>query len=179
MSAAIGKSDDAINCNLIDTRGFPCEKRPKIGRAWAIDRPVPLADLTLGNPITRRFQLQLQLLLHLYLNPDRRLHLRHHSLPRSFSGSWGCARSDCLPRGPNNVNGEGMADVLLSLKHAVVHPASPTGGYYTTGGVPAHGYAPQDYGQGLGSAPPHYTQGPAMSVNVSMNMTMNMNMHPR
>lgn len=91
--------------------------------------------------------------------------------------SWGCTRGDCVPRA-GNPNGEGVADVLLSLKHAVVHPGSPTNGYYSTGGS-AHHYV-QDYGQNLGPpvAPTHYAPGPAMSVNVSMNMTMNMNMHP-
>ena len=91
--------------------------------------------------------------------------------------SWGCTRGDCLPRS-GNVNGEGVADVLLSLKHAVVHPGSPTGGYYSNGGS-AHHYS-QDYGQNLGPpvAQSHYATGPAMSVNVSMNMTMNMNMPP-
>ncbi|XP_001602165.3 protein glass isoform X2 [Nasonia vitripennis] len=99
--------------------------------------------------------------------------------PCSGTYNWGCARGDCLPR-PGNINGEGMADVLLSLKHAVVHPASPTGGYYSTSGIPSHAYSPQDYGQNLAAAAAasHYAQAPAMSVNVSMNMTMNMNMHP-
>ena len=84
-----------------------------------------------------------------------------------------------MPR-PAGMNGEGMADVLLSLKHAVVHPASPTSGYYSTTGMTTHGYSPQEYGQTLGPVGPttHYAQTPAMSVNVSMNMTMNMNMHP-
>ncbi|KAJ8686505.1 hypothetical protein QAD02_022299 [Eretmocerus hayati] len=105
--------------------------------------------------------------------------------PCSATYNWGCARGDCMPRA-GNINGEGMADVLLSLKHAVVHPGSPTGaGYYTTGSAPAHhAYASaQDYGQSFGPGTAtvtanHYPQGPAMSVNVSMNMTMNMNMHP-
>ena len=94
-----------------------------------------------------------------------------------FLCSWGCTRGDCVPRN-GNPNGEAVADVLLSLKHAVVHPGSPTGGYYSTGG-PSHHYT-QDYGQNIGPPIPasHYTPGPAMSVNVSMNMTMNMNMHP-
>ncbi|XP_058795946.1 protein glass-like [Phymastichus coffea] len=102
--------------------------------------------------------------------------------PCSGGYNWGCARGDCMPR-PGNLNGEGMADVLLSLKHAVVHPASPTGGYYssttTTTPVSHSGYGSQDYGQNLGgpAAPTHYSQQPAMSVNVSMNMTMNMNMN--
>lgn len=93
------------------------------------------------------------------------------------SCSWGCTRGDCVPR-TGNPNGEGVADVLLSLKHAVVHPGSPTSGYYSTGGT-SHHYS-QDYGQNIGPPipPSHYTPGPAMSVNVSMNMTMNMNMHP-
>lgn len=83
-----------------------------------------------------------------------------------------------MPRS-NNGNGEGVADVLLSLKHAVVHPGSPTSGYYSTGGPSGHHYS-QDYGQNLGPTVPatHYTTAPAMSVNVSMNMTMNMNLHP-
>lgn len=90
--------------------------------------------------------------------------------------SWGCPRGDCVPRSGTG-NGEGVADVLLSLKHAVVHPGSPTGGYYASG--PPHHYS-QDYTQNLGPPVPqsHYGSGPAMSVNVSMNMTMNMNMHP-
>ncbi|XP_042867752.1 protein glass-like isoform X1 [Penaeus japonicus] len=67
--------------------------------------------------------------------------------------------------------GDHMADVLLSLKHAVVHPhqtlpsmmgGMSTGGCYTSGG-----YQDATYGS---SAPPHMF--PAMSVNVSMNMTM-------
>ncbi|XP_063992359.1 protein glass-like isoform X1 [Diachasmimorpha longicaudata] len=98
--------------------------------------------------------------------------------PCSATYNWGCTRSDCMPR-PGNPNGEGVADVLLSLKHAVVHPASPTGGYYTSP-VGNHHYG-QEYGQSLAPppvAPSHYPPGPAMSVNVSMNMTMNMNMHP-
>ncbi|KAK0165177.1 hypothetical protein PV328_003721 [Microctonus aethiopoides] len=98
--------------------------------------------------------------------------------PCSSSYNWGCTRSDCLPR-PGNPNGEGVADVLLSLKHAVVHPASPTSGYYSS--PPANHHYPQDYGQNLippPVAPNHYATGPSMSVNVSMNMTMNMNMHP-
>lgn len=80
-----------------------------------------------------------------------------------------------------------MADVLLSLKHAVVHPSSPTGGYYSSSVAPnCHGYSSphQDYGQQSYNIPAaqtiggHYAQvPPAMSVNVSMNMTMNMNMH--
>ncbi|KAH0558154.1 protein glass-like [Cotesia glomerata] len=98
--------------------------------------------------------------------------------PCSATYNWGCTRSDCVPR-PGNPNGEGVADVLLSLKHAVVHPGSPTSGYYSPSNANHH-YS-QDYGQNL--APPpvppsHYATGPAMSVNVSMNMTMNMNMHP-
>lgn len=103
-----------------------------------------------------------------------------------FARSWGCTRADCVPRNGNNVNGEGVADVLLSLKHAVVHPGSPTGGYYSPGGPSAHHYTTQDYAQSMvgGGGPTvvpssHYqTVAPAMSVNVSMNMTMNMNMHP-
>lgn len=103
----------------------------------------------------------------------------------SSSFSWGCTRGDCMPRGAGNgPNGEGVADVLLSLKHAVVHPGSPTAGYYSTGpsSTAAHHYSPQEYVQNLGpgSVPPvgaHYGAAPAMSVNVSMNMTMNMNMH--
>lgn len=91
--------------------------------------------------------------------------------------SWGCTRGECAPR-TSNTNGEGVADVLLSLKHAVVHPGSPTGGYYSTTGGSNHHYS-QDYTQNLGPPvpPTHYTSTPAMSVNVSMNMTMNMNMH--
>lgn len=90
--------------------------------------------------------------------------------------SWGCTRGECAPR-TSNANGEGVADVLLSLKHAVVHPGSPTGGYYSTAGS-SHHYS-QDYTQNLGPPvpPTHYASTPAMSVNVSMNMTMNMNMH--
>lgn len=102
-----------------------------------------------------------------------------------LSSSWGCTRGECVPRGAGNgANGEGVADVLLSLKHAVVHPGSPTAGYYSTGpaGSVTHHYSPQDYVQNLGpgTVPPvtHYGSAPAMSVNVSMNMTMNMNMHP-
>ncbi|XP_046623615.1 protein glass-like [Neodiprion virginianus] len=96
--------------------------------------------------------------------------------PCSTTYNWGCPRGDCMPR-PGTGNGEGVADVLLSLKHAVVHPGSPTGGYYAGG--PPHHYS-QDYTQNLGPPVPssHYGSGPAMSVNVSMNMTMNMNMHP-
>ncbi|CAL7938711.1 unnamed protein product [Xylocopa violacea] len=96
--------------------------------------------------------------------------------PCSGTYNWGCSRGECAPR-TSNGNGEGVADVLLSLKHAVVHPGSPTGGYYSTGG-PSHHYS-QDYTQNLGPPvpPTHYTSTPAMSVNVSMNMTMNMNMH--
>lgn len=98
------------------------------------------------------------------------------------SFSWGCSRSECVPRTNNGANGEGVADVLLSLKHAVVHPGSPTAGYYTTGpgSAAAHHYS-QDYMQNLGPSVPgpgHYgSASAAMSVNVSMNMTMNMNMH--
>ena len=94
-----------------------------------------------------------------------------------INSSWGCSRGECAPRG-GNPNGEGVADVLLSLKHAVVHPGSPTGSYYTTG-APSHHYC-QDYSQSLGPTVPqnHYASSPAMSVNVSMNMTTNMNMHP-
>ncbi|KAI4491543.1 hypothetical protein M0804_002935 [Polistes exclamans] len=99
--------------------------------------------------------------------------------PCSGTYNWGCPRGDCVPRA-NNGNGEGVADVLLSLKHAVVHPGSPTGGYYSsTGGPNTHHYT-QDYTQNLGppvGPPTHYTSAPAMSVNVSMNMTMNMNLH--
>ncbi|XP_034952067.1 protein glass-like [Chelonus insularis] len=98
--------------------------------------------------------------------------------PCSATYNWGCTRSECVPR-TTNPNGEGVADVLLSLKHAVVHPGSPTGGYYNSP-TTNHHYA-QDYGQNLAPTPvtpSHYTSGPAMSVNVSMNMTMNMNMHP-
>ncbi|XP_063612192.1 protein glass-like [Penaeus indicus] len=67
--------------------------------------------------------------------------------------------------------GDHMADVLLSLKHAVVHPhqtlpsmmgGMSAGGCYTSGGYQDATYA--------SSAPPHMF--PAMSVNVSMNMTM-------
>lgn len=96
--------------------------------------------------------------------------------PCSGTYNWGCTRGECAPR-TSNTNGEGVADVLLSLKHAVVHPGSPTGGYYSTGGSNHH-YS-QDYTQNLGPPvpPTHYTSTPAMSVNVSMNMTMNMNMH--
>ncbi|XP_011145660.1 protein glass [Harpegnathos saltator] len=105
--------------------------------------------------------------------------------PCSGTYNWGCTRGECVPRGASNgPNGEGVADVLLSLKHAVVHPGSPTAGYYSTGpsATTAHHYSPQDYVQNLGpgSVPPvgaHYGAAPAMSVNVSMNMTMNMNMH--
>ncbi|KAF7413562.1 hypothetical protein HZH68_002051 [Vespula germanica] len=100
--------------------------------------------------------------------------------PCSGTYNWGCPRGDCVPR-TNNGNGEGVADVLLSLKHAVVHPGSPTGGYYSTGGPTTHHYT-QDYTQNLGPPvgppPTHYASAPAMSVNVSMNMTMNMNLHP-
>lgn len=91
--------------------------------------------------------------------------------------SWGCTRSDCVTR-PGNPNGEAVADVLLSLKHAVVHPASPTGSYYNCSPSTNHHYT-QEYSQNLGSLPVsqnNFTTGPAMSVNVSMNMTMNM--HP-
>ncbi|XP_012287546.1 protein glass [Orussus abietinus] len=96
--------------------------------------------------------------------------------PCSGTYNWGCTRGECVPR-TSNANGEEVADVLLSLKHAVVHPGSPTGGYYGSG-APSHHY-PQDYAQNLGAPvlPSHYTPGPVMSVNVSMNMTMNMNMH--
>lgn len=75
--------------------------------------------------------------------------------------SWGCTRGECAPR-TSNTNGEGVADVLLSLKHAVVHPGSPTGGYYSTGGSNHH-YS-QDYTQNLGPPvpPTHYTSTPAM-----------------
>ncbi|XP_069950679.1 protein glass-like isoform X4 [Cherax quadricarinatus] len=68
--------------------------------------------------------------------------------------------------------GEHMADVLLSLKHAVVHPhqalpsmmgSMSTGSCYATSGY-------QDAGTYSSPAPPHVF--PAMSVNVSMNMTM-------
>ncbi|KAG5318611.1 GLAS protein, partial [Pseudoatta argentina] len=102
--------------------------------------------------------------------------------PCSGTYNWGCSRSECVPRTNNGANGEGVADVLLSLKHAVVHPASPTAGYYTTGAgsAAAHHYS-QDYVQNLGPSVPgpgHYgSASAAMSVNVSMNMTMNMNMH--
>ncbi|XP_018353230.1 PREDICTED: protein glass-like [Trachymyrmex septentrionalis] len=102
--------------------------------------------------------------------------------PCSGTYNWGCSRSECVPRTNNGANGEGVADVLLSLKHAVVHPASPTAGYYTTGAgsAAAHHYS-QDYVQNLGPSvpgPSHYgSASAAMSVNVSMNMTMNMNMH--
>ncbi|KYN20304.1 Protein glass, partial [Trachymyrmex cornetzi] len=102
--------------------------------------------------------------------------------PCSGTYNWGCSRSECVPRTNNGANGEGVADVLLSLKHAVVHPGSPTAGYYTTGAgsAAAHHYS-QDYVQNLGPSVPgpgHYgSASAAMSVNVSMNMTMNMNMH--
>jgi len=97
------------------------------------------------------------------------------------SSSWGCSRGECVPRTGSGANGEGVADVLLSLKHAVVHPGSPTAGYYPTGAgsTTAHHYS-QDYVQNLGPSVPgpgHYGSASAMSVNVSMNMTMNMNMH--
>lgn len=85
-----------------------------------------------------------------------------------------------MPRTSNGANGEGVADVLLSLKHAVVHPGSPTAGYYTSAGSAAAHHYSQDYMQNLGPSVPGsgpYGSSAAMSVNVSMNMTMNMNMH--
>ncbi|KAH0950345.1 hypothetical protein HN011_004859 [Eciton burchellii] len=102
--------------------------------------------------------------------------------PCSGTYNWGCSRGECMPRTTNGTNGEGVADVLLSLKHAVVHPGSPTAGYYPTGtGSAASHHYSQDYVQNLGPSVPgpgHYASAPAaMSVNVSMNMTMNMNMH--
>ncbi|XP_036141216.1 protein glass isoform X2 [Monomorium pharaonis] len=102
--------------------------------------------------------------------------------PCSGTYNWTCSRGECVPRTNNGTNGEGVADVLLSLKHAVVHPGSPTTGYYATGAGSAatHHYS-QDYVQNLGPSVPgpgHYgSTSAAMSVNVSMNMTMNMNMH--
>ncbi|XP_070171030.1 protein glass [Polyergus mexicanus] len=101
--------------------------------------------------------------------------------PCSGTYNWGCSRGECIPRAGNGANGEGVADVLLSLKHAVVHPGSPTAGYYPTGaGSTAGHHYSQDYVQNLGPSVPgpgHYGSASAMSVNVSMNMTMNMNMH--
>ncbi|XP_066989278.1 protein glass-like [Macrobrachium rosenbergii] len=70
--------------------------------------------------------------------------------------------------------GDHMADVLLSLKHAVVHPHQTlpsmmggmgAGSCYTTSGY-------QDPSSYASSAPPPPHVFPAMSVNVSMNMTM-------
>lgn len=69
-----------------------------------------------------------------------------------------------------------MADVLLSLKHAVVHPGqSPTEKYDTqhlyhpqmllSPGGYSGGFCDQTFGQ-------QPTMFPSMSVNVSMNMTM-------
>jgi len=120
--------------------------------------------------------------IHKYIHGIHKLDDSMESIKFKVSSSWGCSRGECMPRTTNGTNGEGVADVLLSLKHAVVHPGSPTAGYYptATGSAASHHYS-QDYVQNLGPSVPgpgHYASAPAaMSVNVSMNMTMNMNMH--
>ncbi|KAH7980979.1 hypothetical protein HPB49_020642 [Dermacentor silvarum] len=59
--------------------------------------------------------------------------------------------------------GDTIADVLLSLKHAVVHPSSPAGGAGPYGAGPAEAPPPP---------PPPHMFPTSMSVNLSMNMTM-------
>ncbi|XP_049517469.1 protein glass-like [Dermacentor silvarum] len=59
--------------------------------------------------------------------------------------------------------GDTIADVLLSLKDAVVHPNSPAGGVGAYGAGPAEAPPPP---------PPPHMFPTSMSVNLSMNMTM-------
>ncbi|XP_045124735.1 protein glass-like isoform X3 [Portunus trituberculatus] len=70
--------------------------------------------------------------------------------------------------------GDHMADVLLSLKHAVVHPhqtlPSMMGGMGGGGCYSSAGYQETPTAYSSPAPPPHVF--PAMSVNVSMNMTM-------
>ncbi|XP_050736773.1 protein glass-like isoform X2 [Eriocheir sinensis] len=70
--------------------------------------------------------------------------------------------------------GDHMADVLLSLKHAVVHPhqtlPSMMGGMGGGGCYSTAGYQETPNAYSSPAPPPHVF--PAMSVNVSMNMTM-------
>ncbi|KAF7279167.1 protein glass-like [Rhynchophorus ferrugineus] len=82
--------------------------------------------------------------------------------------------------------GSDVADVLLSLKHAVVHPGqSPNDKYdaqqhlyhpqmlLSPGGYSGSGLCEQNFG--IGQQTPIF---PSMSVNVSMNMTMHSYHHP-
>ncbi|KAG0433125.1 hypothetical protein HPB47_020212 [Ixodes persulcatus] len=84
--------------------------------------------------------------------------------------AWKCSQSDLadlVNAEPDPLagllchspRGDTIADVLLSLKHAVVHPNSPPAGGSPYGAAPAE-------------APPTHVFPTSMSVNLSMNMTM-------